>query len=41
MKRALLKASILLAHYPPLFPILGLYKDQEISIRMNFTTMIC
>ena len=41
MKRALLKASLLLAHCPSLFSISGLYADQEFLIRMNFTTMIC
>jgi hypothetical protein len=41
MKDALLKASLLLAYYPSLFDISGLYLDHKFSIRMNFTTVIC
>ena len=31
----------LLTYYPSLFEISGLYLDQEFSIRMNFTIVIC
>jgi hypothetical protein len=41
MKDALLKACLLLAYYPSLFDILGLYLDHKFSIRMIFTIVIC
>ena len=41
MKHALLKAHFLLAYLPSLFEITWLHLDQEFSIRMNFTALIC
>ena len=41
MKCALLKAYFLLAYRPSLFEIAGLDLDQELSITMNNTTVIC
>ena len=41
LKHAHLKASFVLAHCPSIFEILRLYQDEEFSITMNFTTMIC